>query len=119
MTILFVAWGYETLRDRRSPLAVRLFLWGIVIGVIVLALFLSMHFAQARDLDRRYLVVAAHFGDGSVWYDKAEAMLLPAGECAGYAGSYGDGVDAACYRPGAFRALHSSPPTVAELRARR
>jgi hypothetical protein len=36
--------------------------------------------------------------DGGVWHDKADAMPMSRADCAKYAGDYGDGVRARCYR---------------------
>jgi hypothetical protein len=57
-------------------------------------------------LDRqRYLVFSvAH--DGAVWFNKADAIRLPARQCEMRARQrYSDGVTAACYREEEFRAL--------------
>lgn len=56
----------------------------------------------------RYLVFASHYGDGKVWYNKADAMVASRAQCRRYAKDYGDGVSAGCYRPIALRALRSS-----------
>lgn len=98
MTILFIAWGVESLQFNRPGLFARLCLWAIGIAFAVLLALLTMHFAHAREPGgRRYLVFAVQY-NGKVWRNTADAIALSASECQRYAKSYGDGVTARCYR---------------------
>jgi hypothetical protein len=89
-------------------------------GYIVVFLIIALLFLLPRShamgefgtyskayLDRqRYLVFASHFGNGQVWFNKADAIRLPQKRCEREARKhYGDGVTAACYREEELRAL--------------
>lgn len=53
MLLALAAWGIQTAQDSRASLFVRACLWTIALGIIVILVALTAHFAHARD-DGRY-----------------------------------------------------------------
>jgi hypothetical protein len=62
-------------------------------------------YSQAYLDRQRYLVFASHFGNGQVWFNKADAIKLPVQKCELEARKYRGEVTASCYREEEFRAL--------------